>query len=179
MSFDTLVADVIKREGGFVDDPRDSGGATKYGVTERLARAYNYIGDMRDMTETAAKMIYRSAFWDYMHLDDVEFMMPTVAEELFDTAVNQGTTAAGTYLQRALNVFNQNGKMYADNTVDGHIGPMTIAALREFIRSRPTDGELVMLRALNALQGAFYIELAEKREKDEAFVFGWLKNRVS
>jgi len=35
-----------------------------------------------------------------------------------------------------------------------------------------------MVLALNCLQGAFYVELAEKREKDERFVYGWLLNRV-
>ena len=41
------------------------------------------------------------------------------------------------------------------------------------------DGEVVLVRALNSLQGAFYVELAEKRQKDEAFVYGWLLNRVA
>jgi hypothetical protein len=57
---------------------------------------------------------------------------------------------------------------------------MTIAALREYLSKRgPADGAKVLLRALNALQGAFYIGLAESRPKDERFVYGWFFNRVS
>lgn len=179
MSFDALVADVIKREGGYANDTRDSGGETNYGITIAVARAHGYQRSMRDMSSEDAKQIYRKAFWDYMRLDEVEALVPTVAAELFDTAVNQGNTAAGKYLQRALNIFNQNSVLYADIEADGQVGGMTIAALREYMRTRARDGELVLLRALNALQGAFYIELAESRSKDEAFVFGWLKNRVT
>ncbi|KQU81624.1 MULTISPECIES: putative peptidoglycan-binding domain-containing protein [unclassified Rhizobacter] len=86
--------------------------------------------------------------------------------------------ATGTFLQRALNVLNMEGTWYPDVQADGRIGPMTIAALREYMRRRGAGGQVVLLRALNALQGAFYVELAERRAKDEAFVYGWLLNRV-
>jgi len=58
------------------------------------------------------------------------------------------------------------------------VGPLTVHALKSYMDKRHFDGEMVLLKALNALQGAYYIELAEKRPKDEAFEFGWLKNRV-
>jgi len=86
---------------------------------------------------------------------------------------------AGKYLQRSLNALNQRGTFYSDVPVDGDVGPVTIAALRTFLRLRGVPGTTVLLRALNALQGAFYIELAERREKDEDFVYGWLSNRIN
>lgn len=166
-------------EGGFSDDPKDSGGATKYGITEAVARAFGYTGRMQDLSLPDARRIYRAKFWDAMRLDEIASISEVIALELFDTGVNQGTGAAGTYLQRALNALNQEGKLYPDVTVDGAIGRMTVAALREYMGRRGKDGELVMRRALNALQGAFYIGLAEQRSKDEAYVYGWLLNRVA
>jgi lysozyme family protein len=92
--------------------------------------------------------------------------------------VNCGEYRAGQFLQRSLNAFNNGQKLYIDVKVDGIVGKGTRSALSEFIKNRGEEGEMVMLRALNCLQGAFYLELCEKRPKDERFVYGWLLNRV-
>ena len=63
--------------------------------------------------------------------------------------------------------------------VDGDIGPATLRALDAFLRLRGKEGEIVLFRALNALQGTRYIELSQARQKDEAFVYGWLRTRVA
>lgn len=178
MSFDSCIDKVLGVEGGYVNDPNDSGGETNWGITVAVARAFGYTGSMRMMTREQAKTIYRQRYWDSLKLDDVYALSQDIAHELFDTSVNLGVDAAGRFLQRALNVLNRGAAMYPDVTVDGRVGPMTIAALREYLRQRGKTGEVVMMRALNSLQGSFYIELAERRAKDEAFVFGWLSNRV-
>lgn len=179
MSFDTCIDRVLGVEGGYVNDPNDSGGETNWGITIGVARAFGYLGAMKMMTRDQAKAIYRKRYWDVMMLDEICFpLSPDIAHELFDTAVNRGPDAAARYLQRALNVLNKGGTLYRDVTVDGHVGPMTVAALREYLAARGDEGETVMLRALNALQGADYIALAEQRPKDESFVYGWLLNRV-
>lgn len=176
--FSQSVQRLLPIEGGFVADPRDSGGATNWGITEAVARAFGYQGRMQDMTKDQAAAIYKARYWDALLLDEVYRLAPAVAEELFDTAVNQGAQAAGLYLQRSLNVLNSGGKLYSDITVDGRVGRMTVAALREFLGRRGAEGAEVLRKGLNALQGAFYVELAERRAKDEAFVYGWLKNRT-
>lgn len=179
MSFEKCIESVLAHEGGYVNDPRDSGGETNWGVTVAVARAFGYTGLMRDMTREQAKAIYKARFWDTMLLDDVARLSPAIAAELFDTGVNQGVGRAGEYLQRALNVLNNGGTMYRDIAVDGRVGRITVACLAEYLARRGQRGESVMLRALNGLQAAFYITLAEQRAKDEAFVFGWLSNRVA
>lgn len=179
MSFAVEVEKVLAVEAGYANDPLDSGGETIWGITKAVARAFGYEGAMSLMTREQAKAIYRKRYWDSMLLDRIEALAGNVAAELFDTGVNQGVEAASRYFQRALNVLNQNGKMYPDIAVDGRIGDMTIAAFREFLRERGARGAVVMFRALNSLQGAKYIELAEAREKDERFVYGWLLNRVN
>lgn len=170
---------VLGHEGGYVNDPRDSGGETHWGITIGVARAYGYGGPMRAMTREQAKAIYLAKFWHSQRLDQIADISFDVAFEIFDTGVNQGEAAGAKFFQRALNVLNKGGSMYPDTAVDGRIGPMTIAAFKEFVRQRGPKGITVMLRAQNSLQGAFYITLAEARAKDEAFVYGWLDNRVS
>lgn len=178
-AFDIAFAAVVGIEGGYVDDPSDSGGATMYGITQRVAIAHGYVGDMRTMPIGVAQAIYRAQYWNLLHLDDVAQASKPVALELFDTAVNCGVATAGRYLQRALNALNRNGADYPDVEADGVLGPMTVSALRSFLKARGPNGETVMLRALNALQGSGYIADAEARPKDETFVFGWFLNRVA
>ena len=177
-AFDAAIADLLGVEGDFSDDPADSGGATRYGITEAVARRHGYIGPMRALPAETAKAIYRADYWDAQNLNAVAMLSRRVAWELFDTGVNMGTGQAGEFLQMSLNAFNRQATDYPDLEVDGEIGPQTLDALDAFLRLRGHDGETVLLRALNALQGAAYIELAERREKDERFVFGWFLQRV-
>ena len=103
---------------------------------------------------------------------------PALAAELFDTGINMGTGAATAFLQRALNALNREGRDFADLAIDRQIGPATMAALQAFLRKRGAGGEAVLLKAVEALQGAHYINIAEARPNQEAFVYGWLANRI-
>ncbi len=175
-AFDLAFAHTVGIEGGFGADPADSGGATRYGITQAVARANGYMGDMRELPLDFARIVYRRMYWDALRLDDIAPLSWTLAAELFDASVNCGQAQTAKWLQRVLNALNNGATLWPDLTVDGIIGPMTIDAVRRQLQ-RP-DGETVLLRALNALQGAFYIELAERRQKDERFVSGWLRQRV-
>ena len=170
-----IIDDIIRVEGGYVNDPADSGGETNFGITEEVARAFGYTGAMRDMPRATAFDIYARRYWDAVRGDELAALSETVAFEVVDTGVNMGQARAVTFLQRALNVLNVGGKLYDDLAVDGLAGPVTVAALRDYLAAR---SEAALLKALNCLQGAAYIELAERREKDERFVYGWLRNRV-
>jgi len=179
VSFDRAFEKLLGVEGGYVNDPRDSGGATRYGITEAVARANGYQGVMVDLPLEWARRIYKAQYWDTLRLDDISIIEGTIAEELFDTSVNMGVSTAGRFLQRSLNALNRGGTDYQDLAVDGVIGPMSVSCLSRYLQHRSgADGITVMLRALNILQGARYIELAESRQKDEAFLYGWLKTRV-
>jgi len=102
-----------------------------------------------------------------------------VAAELFDTGVNMGPAVAATFLQRALTALNRNGRDYPDLVPDGRIGTQTLNALDAFLTVRGQDsGETVLMRAIDALQGERYLRLAERRPANEAFLYGWLANRV-
>jgi lysozyme family protein len=165
-------------EGDYSDDPNDSGGKTRFGVTERLARVYGYVGPMNEMPFEFARKVYFEQFWKQLKLDEIAELSRPLANEVFDTAVNCGPAVAVKFLQRSLNVFNRLEQDYNDVEIDGLIGPMTMHALRGFFFKRGSNGVAALLKALNCLQGTYYIELVERRKKDETFVFGWLRNRV-
>ena len=176
--FERAFAHTIGLEGGCSDNPADRGGPTKYGVTERVARANGYDGPMRELTLAFAQAIARRQYWSTLRLDEVADVWVSVACELFDTGYNMGVGTAGKFLQRSLNALNQRGAKYPDVRADGLVGPLTIMALAAFRDVRGAPGEAVLLKALNALQGARYIEIAERDPSQEDFVYGWLLNRA-
>lgn len=97
-------------EGGYVNDPADPGGETKYGISKR---AYP-DEDIANLTPERAAEIYRPDYWDAAHCNDLPWPVNLV---VFDGAVNQGVFAAKRCLQLALKV-----------TADGVVGPVTLAA---------------------------------------------------
>jgi lysozyme family protein len=179
LDVDALVDDLIAREGGYVDHPADRGGATCFGITEAVARAQGYAGPMRQLPRSEAAAIYKRLYWLRPAFDRVGTRSAAIAAELFDTGVNMGPSVAATFLQRALTALNRNGSDYPDLVPDGRIGPHTLAALDSFLNLRgKANGETALLRALEALQGERYLRLAERRPANEAFLYGWLANRI-
>lgn len=175
---DQLIEDLIEREGGYVDHPADRGGPTRWGITEAVARRQGYVDDMRHLPQSDAAAIYKRLYWLLPAFDKVAEIAPSLAAELFDTGINMGTGTATGFLQRALNALNREAQDYADLTVDRRIGPATLLALHAFFRKRGKAGEDVLLKAVEALQGAHYVRLAETRPSQEAFLYGWLANRI-
>jgi lysozyme family protein len=185
VTIDALVDGLLEREGGYVNNLADKGGPTNFGITEAVARAHGYAGDMRSLPREEAAAIYKRLYWLRPGFDQVAQRSLPLAAELFDTGVNMGPAVGITFLQRALTALNRNGKDYPDLVPDGRIGPGTLAALDAFLKvrggafgQRTSTGEIVLLRALEALQGERYIRLAESRPANEAFLYGWLANRL-
>jgi lysozyme family protein len=133
---------------------------------------------MRHLPCDVAADIYRRLYWTRPRFDAVADRAPAIAAELFDTGANMGPKVASGFLQRALNALNRGARDYADIAVDGRIGPATLAALDRFLRHRRRAGEAVLLKAIEALQGERYLRLAESRPANEAFLYGWLANRL-
>ena len=116
MNFEKAFEKLLGHEGGFVDHPRDPGGATRYGITQRVAMAHGYMGDMRELPVAEAKRIARVAYWDAVRADEVP---DAVRYDLFDAAYHSGPEQATKWLQRAAG---------ADD--DGKLGPKTLLAVR-------------------------------------------------
>jgi lysozyme family protein len=107
-------------EGGYVDDPNDNGGATNMGITiGTLSKWRNYQvskDEVKSLTRKEATEIYKSWYWDPVKADDLPSGVDVV---VFDMAVNAGPSRAAKILQQTIGV-----------TVDGKIGPKTIAAVK-------------------------------------------------
>lgn len=178
MSIETLLDKVIGTEGGYVNHPSDRGGPTRWGITEQVARAHGYNGTMQTLPRDVAKNIYRQMYWTRPGFDAIATVYPKLAEELFDIGVNMGPKTAAMFLQHILNAMNSQEKSYPDIAADGDIGPMTVHVLQQFKAKRGAQGETVMLRAVDSLQGARYIAITDARKKNEDFTYGWFANRV-
>lgn len=116
MNFDQSFTRLLGHEGGYSDNPTDPGGKTMWGVTERVARAAGYIGEMRDLPQSFAKQrVYRPGYWDSVRADELP---ENVRFDVFDSAVNSGVRTAIMWLQASAGV-----------AVDGALGPVTLAAV--------------------------------------------------
>ena len=146
MDFDTAFATLIGHEGGYVNDPRDPGGETKFGISKR---AYPDV-DIKALTLEQAKEIYKRDYWDRARCSQLP---PTVAFQVFDTAVNSGIGQSIRFLQRAVGV--------AD---DGNVGPLTINAVRRL------DAESVAARF-----NGHRLEFMTKLSTWDVFGKGWAK----
>lgn len=178
----SIITDKTGVEGGYVDDPNDSGGETNHGITVGLANQYkaeltsqfNWDGTMRNLSLDMAMWLYTTHFWNKMRLDDVLAVHPLIADKLFDIGINTGKVAAVKMIQVQLNLLNYHGKFWPDMVVDGGLGTITIKALQAFASRRGNEGISRLLIGLLSDQGAYYRDLTLRREKDEDFYFGWL-----
>ncbi|MEM6462235.1 MAG: glycosyl hydrolase 108 family protein [Pseudomonadota bacterium] len=122
-AFETAYPFIAKWEGGFVDDPRDPGGATNMGITidtlsDWLGRPAS-VDDVRNLTSTEAQQIYFTRYWTPIHCDQIPVSLALMT---FNAAVNCGPSRGAKLLQQALNDLDQN------LVVDGVVGPTTLAA---------------------------------------------------
>lgn len=116
MSFDVAINRLLTNEGGYVNNPKDPGGETNWGITIGFARANGYAGDMHAMTREQAIALYRAGFWNLIDGDELPDLL---GFQVLDFAVNSGISTAIRKLQSAAGV--------AD---DGRFGPVSIAALK-------------------------------------------------
>lgn len=182
-------------EGGWVNHPKDPGKETYKGISRRFWSGWGgwpIIDAIKDqgpfsVAELNSRMaadfelqfmvrdFYLAEFWNRMLCDEVADVSLLVAQELFDTGINMNTFQAVRYLQRVLNVMDK-GRL-GDITVDGVMGGQTLSRLRRMIGGSP-DRALVIARYQDSLQGAGYIERAERDGDKEDFIAGWGARRL-
>jgi lysozyme family protein len=111
-TFDLAVDEVLRHEGGYANDPNDTGGETRWGISKA---AYPLL-DIAALTRDEAIAIYRRDYWDRLRGDELP---PALALLVFDAGVHMGRLRAVSLLQEVLGV-----------EVDGIIGPVTLQAAR-------------------------------------------------
>ena len=151
--------EVLGYEGGYVNDPADAGGETKYGISKRSYPSR----DIKNLTLQDAQAIYYVDFWRALRLDELTDYQ--IALELFDTGVNCGVGTAARIAQRALNFLGGSVE------VDGNMGTRTISALNVWIDH---DAE-ALHKALNGYQFMHYEAIVTGKASQLKFARGWLK----
>lgn len=184
--FLTSYKKAMKVEGGYANDPDDSGGETWRGISRKNHpnwRGWEIVDRIRLNTwsnqskfesllasnaelQTLVLDFYKEIFWDVMRLDDVKSQ--DVCDELFESGINLNHEVVVEFLQMALNATNRNGRDYPDIDEDGKMGPRTVAVLNE--HPRPAQ----VLKLLNCQQGVYYMNITRKRPSQEKFMTSWL-----
>lgn len=190
--FNSAYAKTARAESGYSNNPADNGGETWNGISRKFhpkwvgwatvdaaKKQANFPKNLASNAQLAAdeKVFYRTTFWDVMRLSQCPDQV--VAEELYDTAVNMGVGKAVSFLQRALNTFNRNSELFKpDLSPDGGYGNLTHGALLAFYSKVEKSRQNILYKALNCLQGAEYIRLADGNASQRTFTQGWFINRV-
>lgn len=146
-SFEKAFKEIVGVEGGYVNDPKDPGGETKYGISKR-----SYPNeDIANLTLERAKELYMNDYWNKCHCDTIPFPLDVL---IFDTAVNQGTDFAIKELQRLLKVGQ-----------DGKIGQETESKLSSLKLDNDTLAEFLYYRIMR-----YFVN-----SKFNTYGHGWIK----
>lgn len=160
MNTDDIISAILFREGGYVNNPADRGGPTKFGITQGTLAEFRRVpvspADVAELTEDEARNIYRQVY-----VKPWEGIVPALVLPLLaDSAVNHGPGRALKMLQKALGV-----------EPDGVLGPSTQAAIVAM------DAEH-MYRKLCAERVRFYGRLISLDQTQSRFAAGWC-NRIA
>lgn len=148
--FELAIPIILRREGGYVNDPADPGGETNFGISKRSYPAL----DIKGLTVDAATAIYLHDWWDRYNYQAI--LAQAVATKVFDMAVNMGASRAHKIVQDVL-----------DMPQDGILGPKTLVELN-------ATPSLKLLISLQDTQAQFYRNLVLAKPEEKKFLQGWL-----
>ena len=138
-NYDKCLETILHHEGGYVNHPKDPGGETNLGVTKRVYEEHGGTKDMKDLTVEDVAPIYKKGYWDKMKGDDLPGGLDLC---VFDFGVNAGPGRAAKFLQQMIGT-----------TVDGGIGPNTLAKLEEYVRE---NGEHESVKKYQEMRQKYY-----------------------
>ena len=142
-NYDKCLETILHHEGGYVNHPKDPGGETNLGVTKKVYQEHGGTKDMKDLLVEDVAPIYKKGYWDKMKCDDIPSGLDLC---LFDFGVNAGPGRAAKFLQQMIGT-----------TVDGGIGPNTLAKLEEYIRE---NGEHEAVNKYQEMRQKYYENLS-------------------
>lgn len=170
--FDYAVNIILSHEGGYSNDPDDSGGETNFGITQSDLLTYGKMLklpiNVKDLTRNEAEVFYKKFYWDKYNYNAINSL--PIATKIFDMAVNMGAHEAHVLVQRALGRLGYFGYNYLP--VDGIIGAHTIGAINEECIH---CGEEELMKALITEAKIFYEYLVINKPHLKKFLNGWLE----
>ena len=143
VNYDKCLETILHHEGGYVNHPKDPGGETNLGVTKRVYQEHGGTKDMKDLLVEDVAPIYKKGYWDKMKGDELPSGLDLC---VFDFGVNAGPGRAAKFLQQMIGT-----------TVDGGIGPNTLAKLEEYIRE---NGEHEAVNKYQEMRQKYYENLS-------------------
>ena len=167
--FELALQMVLFHEGtSFVDDPNDSGGATRYGISLRFYRSKIQSDatpdTIRNLTVNDAADIYHKYFWERAPFNEI--VDQNLCNRAFDLAVNIGIAHAIGCLQKAVN-----GCIGSHLVIDGMLGEKTLEAVNSIAVEN-------LYHQLITQATHYYQEIVANHPQDAKFIDGWL-NRLS
>lgn len=161
---DEFIKKLLPFEGGYCNRQNDRGGATNFGITESVARAHGYTGDMRAIPVEIVTQIYYTDYYKRIGLSNIS--SDELAFELFEMGVNQGVSSAIKAFQTASNIISNTNLV-----IDGVLGDKTINAMI----SINTKNIKKYIKIINIIQGQRYIDICLKNPSQRVFLSGWLR----
>jgi len=162
-SFDKAIPTILAHEGGYVNDPKDPGGETNFGISKRQ---YPFL-EISKLTQEQAMGLYQRDYWLPIY-DDI--LSQAHATKVFDLAVNMGHRAAHRLLQKALRKYKHFYK--TDITVDGIFGPKTLGAVNDVFPS-------LLLNELRIQAAVYYVNLMVRKPGLVRFAYNWMRRAQS
>lgn len=159
-----LIDEIIRREGGDkeTNDPLDSGGRTKYGISER---AHPEAWADGTVTYPEARNIYEKI---YILAEKFHLLPEFLKHQVVDHGVPSGPDTSARILQQVLGV-----------PVDGNIGPATLAAVASYPDGKlfgvEVPGRVLLNLAFRDARILHYATIAKRRPKDLKYLLGWIK----
>lgn len=150
--FQSIISNTLKNEGGYVSDPSDPGGETKFGISKRSHPDL----DIRDLSVGEAKSIYRKEYYEDTNINCLSDYKLT--RKVFDVGVNIGPKRAITFLQSTMNDLGY------ELEVDGILGPKTLDTVNSH------DAQVEIIKLFKDRVKKYYKSLKSKR-----FEKGWLR----
>jgi lysozyme family protein len=166
-----LINSIIEAEGGYVNNPHDAGGPTKYGITQATLSVYlgrhASIADVKSITKKVAYSIYYNK---YYISTDIYKLSECIRPIMLDICVNSWIKVATILLQKAINGLSNTSSVI----VDGKLGPKTI---EEAARLSTIDCNK-LVNAIVYMRIDFYKSIVENNPSQKVFLAGWL-NRAN
>lgn len=166
-----IINSIIAAEGGYVNNSKDSGGPTKYGIT--IATLSCWLGrrasieEVKKLTKENAYNIYFNKYYIDTNISDLPVVIQPI---MLDITINSWIKVATVMLQKAINMLNNDSAI----EIDGKLGKRTIKESEKLCTIKPKE----LVNTIVSLRKDFYNHIVANTPSQKVFLAGWL-NRAN